>query len=246
MKKGKYAKKTPLAKSLAVILAVVMLIGGVVGGTVAWLTDNTGAITNTFTVGNIDITLQEHDYDPEKDELDMDATAPTGNADYKMIPGWTIPKDPWVTVSAESEDCYLFIKVEEKGGIVAVDGTTYGFDDFIDYKISEDWTELTAGLGIYYKKIDNADKKGEATKHTILAAGPENAWAEDQVLTKTTVTKEMMDALVETPAQTPQLVFTAYAVQLYKTNKPATGDVTAAQFTPAEAWAKVSGSTTVG
>ena len=41
MKKGKYAKRTPFVKTLAVAMVLVTLIGCAIGGTLAWLTDET-------------------------------------------------------------------------------------------------------------------------------------------------------------------------------------------------------------
>ena len=82
-------------KTLALVLALTLLVAGVVGGTLAWLTDQTAEVKNTFTVGDINIGLTET------------------TTDYKMVPGNTIAKDPTVTVKANSEACWLFVKVTE-------------------------------------------------------------------------------------------------------------------------------------
>ena len=72
-------------KTIAVVLALVLVICCAVGGVLAWLTDTTDSITNTFTVGNVKIDLAE-----------------SKNLDLKMVPGQTIKKDPKVTVKANS------------------------------------------------------------------------------------------------------------------------------------------------
>ena len=222
MKKGKYAKKTPLAKSLAVILAVVMLIGGVVGGTVAWLTDNTEAIVNTFTVGNIDIDLTEKDTDPNT----------AGNQyNYKMIPGHTMAKDPKVTVKGGSEDAWVFIKVQESSNL----------NSFIAYAIDPQWRQLTnkegnAIEGVYYIDARNnkADKNikilGEGTCNDDACQGCVS-WEPEHVGVKTTVTKDMMDELEAEGGTLPTLTFTAYAVQYWSNNDTA--------FDPYDAWLNV-------
>ena len=206
-------------KIAAALLAVVLLIGIGVGGTLAWLTAQTTDVVNTFTTSNIGVTLEE-----------------TKN-DFQMIPGWTIDKDPKATVTAGSEEAYLFIKVVENGGT-----TQYPFGSFIEYAIDEKWTALDATHypGVYYMVVDDTTNKiGQA--YSILGDGKyiyndvEYTWDNDEVLTKPEVTKEMMRAIststVTNPVELPTLTFTAYASQLYKNNTE--------RFTPAEAWANL-------
>lgn len=222
-------------KSAALVLAGVMLVGGVAGGTLAWLTDKSGTVENTFHTSNIGVGLEET------------------RRDYQMIPGWTIEKDPVAYVETGSEDCYLFIKVEESSEKITVGTEEHTFEDFLGYSIDSQWTELEKDKdgndisGVYYMVIDADAKKGKEKKYHILGEGSytdtegvEYSWGDDQVLTKPEVTKEMMDAVT---TNQPKLTFTAYAVQLWKSNKPINMDdadaVENAKFTAAEAWAKV-------
>lgn len=219
-------------KSLALMLALVLLVGSVIGGTLAWLTASSSDVKNVFTTSDISVTLQE------------------GTNTYQMIPGWTIAKDPSVTVKKDSEDCWLFVKVDEACN-VTVGTTTYNFDDFIVYAIDSGWTQgKGTGEGgdgiptnVYYRKVENVTTD---VTYTILGAGTtedeQYSWSANQVLTLPTVTKEMMKAADETSATKPTLTFTAYASQLYKSNKPTTGDITTAQFSVADAWKNVSSS----
>lgn len=182
-------------KSLALLVAVVLVIGCVIGGTLAWLTDSTEQVKNTFTTSDIDITLAE--------------TTGTG---YKMVPGYTIAKDPKATVLTGSEECYLFVKLEKSSN----------FDNYMEYEVADGWTELTgvAGVsGVYYRKVKTADM---GTGYSVLL--------NDQVKVKGSVTKEMMKNLEQNTY--PTLTVTAYASQLYKNNTQI--------FTAAEAWANVS------
>lgn len=113
-------------RTLIILVALVAVFGMAVGGTIAWLTDQTESITNTFTVGNINIKLEET------------------VREFKMVPGVTIAKDPKITVVSGSEACYLFVKVEESENL----------DDFIDYTMATGWIALTSVDGVYYREVN--------------------------------------------------------------------------------------------
>jgi hypothetical protein len=131
-------------KKLVMALALVLIVVATVGLTLAWLTDTTDPVKNTFTTSDIDITLEE--------SVDLD---------LKMVPGLDITKDPKVTVLAGSEECYLFVKLDKSDN----------FDTFMTYEVdttSENWTKLTgAGITdeIYYRKVLAA---GIGTEYSVL------------------------------------------------------------------------------
>lgn len=117
-------------RRIALTLCVMFVVlAASIGGTVAWLTDKTGTIENTFTAGDIDITLTET------------------TTNYKMVPGVDIAKNPKVTVEAGSEDCWLFVKVEKSAK----------FDDFMTCAIAEGWMTLTGVDGVYYREAKAED-----------------------------------------------------------------------------------------
>ena len=131
MEKKANRRRSVGMKTFVAMLALVLVIGCAVGGTVAWLVSSTNAVVNTFTYGDISITLGET----------------TGN-DYKIIPGVNIDKDPTVTVKKDSEACWLFVKVEEEGTFVA---------DKVTYSIPDGWmqgdgTKIPAN--VYYRAVD--------------------------------------------------------------------------------------------
>lgn len=158
-------------KALALVLALTLLVAGVVGGTLAWLTDQTDEVKNTFTVGDINIGLTET------------------TADYKMVPGNTIAKDPTVTVKANSEACWLFVQVTESTDL----------KDFITYAIAEGWTALPGVDGVYYREVP-----ASAADQTF------SVLAGDAVTVKSDVTRTMLET-AKTDA--PTLTFKAYAIQ---------------------------------
>ena len=91
------------SKALLLTLCAVLLVAASVLGTMAYLTSS-DTVTNTFTVGKVEIKLDE-----------TDVTNPTGSRvqanSYKLMPGTTYTKDPTVTVLKGSEESYVRMKV---------------------------------------------------------------------------------------------------------------------------------------
>lgn len=114
-----------MKKTLTMVLALVLVAAISVGATLAYLT-STDKVVNTFTVGNVAITLDEKDVDNDNNKTDnitlSDGTVRDKANSYKLMPGHTYDKDPIVHVSAGSEDCYLFVKVTNE--IAAIEGDT--------------------------------------------------------------------------------------------------------------------------
>lgn len=108
-------KKT---KAILMALCAVLLVAASVMGTLAYLT-STATVTNTFTVGNVAITMDEKDVDNST----PDAARDTANA-YKLVPGHKFEKDPIIHVASTSEDCFLFVKVVNEIADIEEKGTT--------------------------------------------------------------------------------------------------------------------------
>lgn len=179
MKNGKYNKRRGVAtKVLVMTLAVMLIVGLSVGGTLAWLTAQTDPVVNTFTVGDIDITLKE-----------------TTGEEYKIVPGVDLDKDPKVTVLKDSEDCWLFVKVEEANWPTATetDGTRK-----VNYAIAAGWTLVPNTTNVYYREVDASTVDQE---FEVLANN------------KVTVSETLTKAEVNAITAAPTLTFTAYAVQ---------------------------------
>ena len=105
-------------KVLIIALCAVLLVSISVMGTMAYLTSK-DSVTNTFTVGKVAINLDEADVKTDGTyEKDVNTRVEDGNA-YHLLPGHTYIKDPIIHVDADSEACYLFVKVEN--GIKAIE-----------------------------------------------------------------------------------------------------------------------------
>lgn len=93
-------------KILALALSIAVVASIAAAGTLAYLTSTSETVANTFTMGNIDIELREHELQADG-SLDMDKEV-TENEYTRVMPGMQMNKDPFVRVNANSEDCYLY------------------------------------------------------------------------------------------------------------------------------------------
>lgn len=215
-------------KSLIVAFCTILMLIGTMA-TLAYFADQESA-TNTFTIGKINIELDETDVDNSSmDNRDKKNT-------YKMIPGEPLPKDPIITVKAGSVDCWVFVEVIDKEQVF--NEKTYKASDFLTYSITtkndkvSPWNKLQEenGVAVYYCKVV---KPATDLELPCILEG-------EQVIVKDTVTEEMMQDVIEenktAPTEKyPELTFKAYAIQLKKGGTQDNPQI----FTPAEAWAQL-------
>lgn len=93
-----------MKKKLTLLVAFVLVFALGVAGTFAYLTSEK-TVTNTFTVGNVAITLLETAVNENGDAIP--SATPVVENDYHLLPGHTYTKDPTVTVLAGSEESYV-------------------------------------------------------------------------------------------------------------------------------------------
>lgn len=173
-------KKT---KALMLVLCAVLLVTASVLGTMAYLT-STDKVVNTFTVGKVAITLDEAQVDLDGTPV-ADAARVKQNA-YHLLPGHTYTKDPTVHVQANSEDSFIFVKVEN--GIA-------NYEDrptIAEQIAARGWTPLTGVENVYYKTYT---KSAESTDLPVFGnftianhADAADSWNNFSAETKVTVT----------------------------------------------------------
>lgn len=136
-------------KVFVTVLCAAALVVASVLGTMAYLTSQTETVTNTFTVGNVAITLDEAKVS-ETGVPDEGAARVKAN-DYKLIPGHEYTKDPTVHVTAGSEDSWLFVKVVDQiAGIEDTKTVAAQMD-------ANGWTAVDGATNVYaYKAKVNA------------------------------------------------------------------------------------------
>lgn len=150
MTKQKKMKK----KSLVTLVVTCLLLCATALGTVAWLTAS-DEVVNKFTVGSItepevgpenpenpdpDSTDTPDVYDPD---VDGNLFEPYWKDDSKLVPGYSISKDPYVGIGAKSENAYAFVNV------------TNNFDNNVYFMLNEGWKsvqgkKLVVGEETYY------------------------------------------------------------------------------------------------
>ncbi len=136
-------------KALALAICAVLLVITTVFVTFAYLTSS-DTVTNTFTVGKVAITLDETDVDLNGTK-DGDTRVKANT--YKLMPGHTYTKDPIVHIDANSEDCWVFVKVVNE--IAAIEDNT----KTVEAQMTENgWTAVDGATNVYaYKEIANAN-----------------------------------------------------------------------------------------
>lgn len=153
------------SKALLLTLCAVVLVIATVFGTMAYLT-STDKVENTFTVGSVNIKLDEAKANPDG-SLVANADRVKANS-YKLLPGHTYNKDPMVTVLKGSEPSYVkmtvtFSKANELDAIFAPDGANltsifngYNATNWIGKGNTKDAAANTRTYEFWYKETVDA------------------------------------------------------------------------------------------
>lgn len=158
-------------RTVWLIVATAVLLIVTVGITLALLISSSDPVVNTFTVGDVGITLNE-----------------TTGSEYKMAPGIEIFKDPTITVEANSEKCYLYVKLEKSSN----------FNVFCSFEMADGWNSLPQNEGVYYRMVE---KSGVNRKIRVIK--------NDRIYVNDALTEDDFNAIIENPT----LKITAYAIQ---------------------------------
>ena len=160
--------KSRLTKVLCLVMCALLLITGSVFLTLAFLSDTTETVINTFTVGNVSIDLDEAKVDlygepvPGADRVKAN--------DYKLIPGQEYTKDPVITVKEGSEPAYVYLGLAIDSEVAAVIDTSIAdqlaAEGWLPLKIGGNaavWTDASTSYNIYYKE-QHVDARNAAVK----------------------------------------------------------------------------------
>jgi predicted ribosomally synthesized peptide with SipW-like signal peptide len=179
-------------KSILTIVLSLVLVGVIsVGATMAYLTSMTDIKVNTFTIGDVKIQLDEPKWDAK-------------DASHNFVPGVTLPKDPTVTVKANSEDCYVFMFVDSPSkwkNFITING--------MNTKI---WKKVKGYTGIYLYKEAVVKQTKDSQLPALFTGVTPNVLLSHDDLAKLTKIKNFDDTIF----------VTAFAIQKANVDLPAT------------------------
>lgn len=160
-------KTRKLRKFLMLLASALLLVSVTVGATVAYLT-STDSVTNTFTVGNVALTLDETNTDGKDGEGNANENEARDKAnEYHLLPGQSYVKDPIVHVAANSENSYVFVKVVN--GLAPIEEATSdeegGYKNIEAQIIANGWTKLDNVDNVYYRSYAKSET---VTNYTVF------------------------------------------------------------------------------
>lgn len=201
LSKEVFVMKTKSNALLLSLCAVALVVVSVLG-TMAYLTSE-DAVVNTFTVGSVEITLDEAKAN-EDGSLVVGADRVQANT-YKLVPGYVYNKDPMVTVLEGSELSYIKMTVtvtksEELNEIgLDITSTFVGYDstNWIYKGKTDDETANTSTYEYWYKEAVAAPDADVALDALF-----------DQIKVPGSLTEAQLDEIEDM-----QIIVNAYAVQ---------------------------------
>ena len=206
-------------KIVALCLCIALAVVAIGGATLAYFTDKTTEVKNTFTVGKVDIDLWE------TAKGDGTGSHITERKDIKVAPGTDIAKDPTVSVTADSEDCWLFVKMTIENWPNA--NVTYALDNGWNIlNTDSEGKAKTFAVGesfILYREVskNDANKTFDILKNKTITVST-------QLVSSNFVTDTDGNML------RPTMAFQAFAIQKDNlTNAQAAWNAVQAAYTPA-------------
>jgi len=185
-----------MKKRKIILAAVALLALFFIGGTMAYFTDQEHAV-NTFTLGNVDITLTETSWDSTNAE--------------GLLPGATVAKNPVIN-NVGTSPAYVFLEVIEP---------CYDNVKIFEYTPDSGWVSISGGSCAASSGISTATTVyayGTASAMTTLNASASTSALFSSVTLKSTLDETAINTLRQAAADTNnpvpvQITVNAYAIQ---------------------------------
>lgn len=174
-------KKSNLLKKSLLIIAIFILLSTTIGTTFAYLTSISKEVINNFTYGDIKVSIKESNITENENDY---------TNSYQLKPGGSIIKDTMVTIESNSEDCWLYIKIDKSPN----------FDNYMTYDLEEGWLPLENVDNVFYREVSISTNNQD---FYILN--------DNKITVKENVTKSEINSLKA--KDYPTFDITAYAVQ---------------------------------
>lgn len=196
-------------KKIIALAVTLMLVAAVaLSATMAYLTRVTEAKENIFTIGDINVELDEEEWVP----------------DSKIVPGATIPKKPIITVKAGSEPSYIFAYLENTLAVQVGSAWDYAqpnIDPNNWASVAQSIDQATGVKKELYRYIGGTDGIVNATSDVPLT------FFETVAVPGATFTKESMQVL---DTKTKKMTIKAFAHQSDHVTLTAAESAAEAQF----------------
>jgi hypothetical protein len=192
-------------RTMIFITAMVLLFAIVTGSTIAYMTSKSAPVINTFTYGNVVITLDEARVNTLGKPVNASGTVvddvskadrTTANT-YRLYPGTSYTKDPTIHVDANSENCYLFVKVVNPISTIEASDNTIA-----NQMKALGWSIVSGETNVYYYD----GKKQGTNDTTVTVSKGENIVVFEKI-------KIDANAEVSSIGQNAQVKVVAYAIQ---------------------------------
>jgi len=138
-------------KLFVLLFAIALVVCAAISGSIAWLVDETSSMNSVFMVGDVNLNMG---HQAEATTFSLTGTSVSDNEPIRIVPGWTVTvNDPPITVSADSEDCYLFVRIAENIGDLAPGAE---FKQYLFYDAAEGWTQgngFEIPADVYYRTV---------------------------------------------------------------------------------------------
>lgn len=197
-----------LKKRIFTVCLIALVAAVSVGSTYSWLSMKSNTVVNTFAGGTISLSVDETEVDAYGNPTgDGSNRTQTGNS-YKFVAGSVMTKDPTVTVLAGSEECYVYMCVQNELS-----------SDLFEIDYSDEWTLV--------KSSDDETIKVYRYNNTVDASNSDVKLP--SLFTTITVSDELTPTDVENIG-TAKLDITSYAVQTEAITQNEADKLAAAQF----------------